>query len=84
VLVGLARPAYPALAARLRLEGDVVMRLAVDAAGRVTDVVLVKGIGRGGIDEAAMAAAKGARFKPAIKNGVAVPSTYLLVMPFRL
>lgn len=84
VLVGLTKPNYPPVAQRLRLEGDVVMRLSVDATGKVTDVVLVKGLGRGGIDEVAMAAAKGARFKPATKNGVAVPSTYLLVIPFRL
>ncbi len=84
VLVGLTKPNYPPVAQRLRLEGDVVLRLSIDATGKVTDVALVKGLGRGGIDEAAIAAAKGARFKPATKNGVAVPSTYLLVIPFRL
>ena len=84
VLVGLTKPNYPPVAQRLRVEGDVVLRLSIDATGKVTNVVLVKGLGRGGIDEAAIAAAKGARFKPATKNGVAVPSTYLLVIPFRL
>ena len=84
VLVGLNRPAYPAVAVRLRIEGEVSMRLAVDASGKVTKVDLIKGVGRGGIDEAAIAAAKGARFKPATKNGAPVAGTYLLVMPFRL
>jgi TonB family protein len=84
VLVSLTKPEYPAVARRLRLEGDVVMRLSVDASGKVTDVELVKGLGRGDVDEAAMAAARTARFKPAIRNGSPVPSRYLLVIPFRL
>lgn len=84
VLVSLTKPEYPAVARRLRLEGDVVMRLSVDARGKVTDVELVKGLGRGDVDEAAMAAARTARFKPAIRNGSPVPSRYLLVIPFRL
>ncbi|HET9767065.1 MAG TPA: TonB family protein [Thermoanaerobaculia bacterium] len=84
VLVSLTKPEYPAVARRLRLEGDVVMRLSVDASGKVTDVELVKGLGRAGVDEAAMAAARTARFKPAIRNGSPVPSRYLLVIPFRL
>ena len=84
VLVGLTKPEYPAVARRLRVQGDVVMRLSVDAGGKVTDVELVKGLGRGGIDEAAVAAARTARFKPALRNGAPVASRYLLVIPFRL
>lgn len=84
VLVGLTKPEYPALARKMQVQGDVVMRLSVDASGKVTNVEMVKPIGRGGLDEAAMAAAKGARFKPATRNGAAVPGTYLLTMPFRL
>jgi len=84
VLVGLNKPDYPPLARKMQVQGDVVMRLAVDASGRVTGVELVKPIGRGGLDEAAVAAAKNARFKPATRNGTAVAGTYLLTMPFRL
>ena len=84
VLVGLTKPEYPAVARRLRVQGDVVMRLSVDAGGKVTDVELVKGLARGGIDEAAIAAARTARFKPALRNGAPVASRYLLVIPFRL
>jgi protein TonB len=83
-LVTLSKPEYPAMARRLQVQGDVVMRLAVDENGKVTGVELVKGIGRGGLDEVAMAAARSARFKPATRNGTAVPGTYLLTMPFRL
>jgi TonB family protein len=84
VLVGLDRPEYPTLARRMRLEGDVVMRLSVDEAGKVTAVELVKGLGKGGIDEAALAAARTARFRPATRNGSPVASRFLLVIPFRL
>jgi TonB family protein len=84
VLLGLDRPAYPVVARRLRVEGDVTMRLSVDESGKVTAVELVKGLGKGGIDEAAMAAARTARFKPALRNGAPVASRFLLVIPFRL
>jgi TonB family protein len=84
VLIGLTKPDYPAVARRLRVEGDVTMRLAVDATGKVTDVEIVTGLGRGGIDEAAIAAARTARFRPATRNGAPVASRYLLVIPFRL
>lgn len=84
VLIGLDRPEYPTLARRLHVEGDVVMRLSVDAAGKVTGVELVKGLGKGGIDDAAMAAARTARFHPAVRNGTPVASRFLLVIPFRL
>jgi TonB family protein len=84
VLVGLSTPAYPEAARRLRVEGDVVLRLSVDESGKVSAVELVRGLGRGGVDEAAIAAARRARFRPASRNGVAVRGTYLLTMPFRL
>jgi TonB family protein len=84
VLVGLTKPQYPSLARRFKVEGDVVMRLAVDQTGKVTAVELVKGLGRGGVDEAAVAAARSARFRPATRDGTPVASTYLLTIPFRL
>ncbi|HEV8630139.1 MAG TPA: TonB family protein [Thermoanaerobaculia bacterium] len=84
VLVSITKPDYPSLGRRFKIQGDVVMRLSVDESGRVTHVELVKGLGKGGLDEAAMGAAQKARFRPASRNGVAVASTYVLVMPFRL
>jgi len=84
VLVGLAKPDYPLMARKLQVQGDVVMRLAIDESGKVTSVEVIKPIGRGGLDEAAVAAARSARFKPATRDGVAVAGTYVLTMPFRL
>jgi TonB family protein len=79
------KPPYPERARRLGVEGDVVLRLQVDAQGRVTGVEVVTGVSRtGGIDDAAVAAARSARFRPAVQDGRAVPSTFLLTLPFRL
>jgi TonB family protein len=83
VLVELAKPSYPDLARRMRLQGDVVLRLRVDAAGKVTEVELVRGVASN-IDKVAIEAARGARFRPASRDGKPVPSVYLLTMPFRL
>ena len=85
VLVGFQKPAYPEVARRLRVEGDVVMRLHVDAQGKVTRVEVVTGVSTtSGIDAAAVSAARGARFRPATLDGRPVASTYLLTLPFRL
>jgi protein TonB len=84
VLVAFDRPDYPTMARRMRVEGEVVMRLHVDEVGRVTGVDLVSGVGRAGVDEVALGAARNARFRPATRGGKPVPSTYLLTLPFRL
>jgi TonB family protein len=85
VLVGFQKPAYPEVARRLRVQGDVVMRLHVDAQGKVTEVEVVTGVSEtAGIDEAAVSAARGARFRHATLDGRPVASTYLLTLPFRL
>jgi TonB family protein len=84
VLVGITKPEYPTIARRFQLQGDVVIRISVDESGKVTNVELIKGVGRGGLDEAALASARTARFRPATKNGAPVAGTYTLTMPFRL
>ena len=85
VLLGFEKPQYPTVARRMGVQGDVVMRLQVDAAGAVTGVELVKGVSEtAGIDAAALRAARTARFKPATQNGKPVPSSYTLTLPFRL
>jgi TonB family protein len=85
VLVHLDRPAYPEVARRSRVEGDVVMRLQVDTNGAVTSVELLRGVDRApGMAEAALRAARGARFRPALRDGKPVAGVYTLTMPFRL
>ena len=84
VLVALAKPDYPVLARKMQVQGDVVMRLLIDENGKVTSVEVIKAIGRGGLDEAAVSAAKNARFRPATRDGAPVAGSYVLTMPFRL
>lgn len=85
VLVSFDKPSYPEVARRMRVQGDVVMRLQVDAAGAVTGVELIKGVSQSsGIDDAALRAARSARFKPAMQEGKAVAASYTLTLPFRL
>ena len=55
-------PEYPRLSARLKEQGDVVLRLTLDEEGRVRGVELVESSGYIRLDEAAMSAAPKWRF----------------------
>jgi TonB family protein len=68
-LVEAAAPEYPAAAAAAGLEAVVKVRLTLDATGAVTDAVVLEPVGNG-FDEAALAAARQYRFKPAEWDGV--------------
>lgn len=76
-------PVYPRLAQRLGKEGTVLLRLAIDARGTLTAVEVVERGGHG-FDEAALAAVRGSRFRPARQGGVAVPCRALLPIQFKL
>ena len=68
-LVSHAAPVYPPLALQRRIEASVDLRVTVDASGRVTAVEPV-GPSRGlGFDEAALAAARSAVYRPGTRNG---------------
>jgi len=85
VLVSVNKPEYPPIARRMRVEGTVVLSLLVDENGRVLDVRLEHGVRENvGINEAAIAAAKSARFRPATKDGVRVKVWHQLTIPFKL
>lgn len=62
--LGELRIPYPTDAKAKGLAGAVVMSLLIDDAGRVREAKLVRGAG-GGLDEAALAAVRGLRFRPA-------------------
>jgi protein TonB len=81
-----ARPAprYPSAAQRKGIEGHVIVRLRVDARGRVTDVVVIEGSPAGVFDEVARETARRYRFEPARRNGAAVASTIEQRIVFRL
>jgi TonB family protein len=85
VLVSFDKPEYPRVARRMKVEGTVVMSLLVDETGQVTDVRLEQGVNLNvGINEAALAAARTARFRPATKDGVKVKTWHQLTIPFKL
>jgi TonB family protein len=69
----------------MRVEGTVVLALLVDENGRVVDVRLESGVSQNvGLNEAALAAARTATFKPATKDGVRVKMWHQVKVPFKL
>jgi TonB family protein len=85
VLVSFNKPEYPPIARRMKVEGTVILALLVDENGKVLDVWLERGVQQNvGINEAATAAARSAKFNPATKDGVRVKMWYQLTIPFRL
>jgi len=77
------KPEYTEEARRLRIEGDVVLRVTFQASGTLVVHGVVEGLGHG-LDDAAVAAAKKITFKPARRNGQPVDYTATLRVVFRL
>lgn len=77
VLISDVRIPYPPKAREANVEGPVIMELLIDAEGKVRSVTLISGPGYG-LDEAAVEAVKGVKFKPALldQNAVAVKIRY--------
>jgi TonB family protein len=65
---------YPPAALAQNLEGSVVLQLAINAEGRVTEARVLQGVGSG-LDEAAVAAALRFTFEPARRGETAIPSS---------
>jgi TonB family protein len=57
------------------VEGDVIVELTIDAQGNVVEEKLLQGLGDG-VDDKVLAAVRDWRFRPATRNGVAVPFKY--------
>ena len=74
------QPKYPASAMAENIQGDVVTKLWLDDTGNVTKVEVAKSL-RKDLDEAAVAAVKQWKFKPAKKNGK--PIAVWTAVPFR-
>jgi TonB family protein len=71
-IISTPKPEYPVRALADQIQGLVKVRCVFDADGKVRDVKVVRGLGYG-LDEAAERAVRQIRFKPALRNGVAVP-----------
>jgi TonB family protein len=77
------RPAYTEEARRLKIEGEVIVKVLFAASGEVKVLSVEKGLGHG-LDEAAVQAAANIRFKPAKRGGMAVDSTAVARITFQL
>lgn len=64
-----ARPVYPPLAARQKIEATIFLTALVSETGEVIDVKILRGDNRFGLNEAAARAMRSMRFSPAMKDG---------------
>ncbi len=78
------RPEYPMGARQRGEQGDVVVEIRVNEGGTVEKVSVVGSSGFAELDEAAVRAAKKARFTPAKSGHKTVASTARLTLTFRL
>lgn len=77
------RANYPPMALRAGLEGDVTLKIEVDAQGNVTKAEITKS-GGAGFDEEALKAVKQSRFEPAQKEGQLVAAEFTYIYRFRI
>jgi TonB family protein len=76
-------PVYTQEARSLRIEGEVLLEVVLEASGGLRVVRVVRGLGHG-LDDNAVKAAERIRFKPAMKNGQPADSTVVLHIIFQL
>jgi TonB family protein len=77
------RPEYSEEGRRMRIQGEVAVRVMFAASGQVRVLGLVRGLGYG-LDDKALRAAEQIQFKPATSDGVAVDSTAIVRIAFQL
>src|SRR5437867_6044200 len=77
------KPQYTDEARKLKLEGEVLLRVLFTAGGEVRVLEVVKGLGHG-LDESAEKAAQQIRFKPALRDGQPADSTATVHILFEL
>jgi TonB family protein len=77
------RPAYTDEARRLQIEGEVLVEATFSASGDVRVLRIVSGLGHG-LDESAILAARGIRFRPATRNATPMDATATVRITFQL
>ena len=78
------QPEYPRELISRGIEGKVILRVDVSAAGRVLAIDIQTSSGHSRLDQAAMAAVSDWRFAPGRKDGQPAPMTVLLPVSFQL
>jgi protein TonB len=77
-------PVYPRLSRLHNETGRVVVLVRIGAQGKVEDARIDKSSGYARLDDAALEAARRARFKPFTRNGVAMPALAKLPYDFQM
>ena len=75
-------PAYPATAAMVKTSGTVDVLVTLDAAGEVQQVEVARWVGFG-LEEATISTVRQMHFRPAMREGAAIPLRVLLRYNFR-
>lgn len=78
------QPRYPRRARARGEQGAITLELCISAQGLVDTVKILKSCGSGDLEEAAVQAARLARFTPASEGDRAVPARVRLTLTFRL
>jgi len=76
-------PMYTDEARSLKIQGEVLLEVVLEASGKLRIVRVVRGLGHG-LDDAAVRAAEQIRFKPALRDGQPADSTAVLHIIFQL
>jgi len=78
------KPAYPEVLRAQGVEADVVLLVAIDATGQVTNVKVLQSAGQPEFDNAAVAAARAERYEPATRDGAPFAYNLKYTVRFRL
>ncbi len=76
-------PIYTQEARSMRIEGEVLLEVVLEASGSLKVVRVVRGLGHG-LDDNAVKAAEQIHFKPAMRDGQPADSTVVLHVIFQL
>jgi len=76
-------PMYTDEARSLKIQGEVLLEVVLEASGKLRIVRVVRGLGHG-LDDAAVRAAEQIRFKPALRDGQPADSAAVLHIIFQL
>jgi TonB family protein len=76
-------PVYTQEARNLRIEGEVLLEVVLEASGKLRVVRVVRGLGHG-LDDNAVKAAQQIQFKPAVKDGQPTDSTVVVHIIFQM
>jgi periplasmic protein TonB len=81
-LISSVQPAYPAVAAQMHTQGDVVIRAQIDAKGKVAGMTVVSGPTL--LQQAALNALRQWKYQPSKLDGQPVPGEVMVTIRFRL